>query len=163
MKKAFLYLLILSAPLAALAGKKKLPPPAPLPGQVTQAKSVFLVNGGGSELAFDAFYQAFKAWGKYELVGSPDKADLVISLQYWVEKNGTTAVPVTNSYTNQTVYYSHENVDPQLKMTILDARTKEELWSTIDHRRLARLASNRDKETVNSAARLVEELKARSQ
>lgn len=124
-------------PLGALASKRKLPPPAPLPSQVTQAKTVFLTNGGGSELAFDAFYQAFKHWGKYEIVGSPDKADLVITLQYWVEKNGSRTVPVTNTYTGQTTYYSHENVDPQLKMTVLDAKTKEELWSTIDHRRLA--------------------------
>ena len=163
MKNAVLFLFVLLAPIAASGSKKKLPPPAPLPSQVTQAKSVFLTNGGGSELAFDAFYQAFKQWGKYEIVGSPENADLVITLQYWVEKNGSTSVPVTNTYTHQTVYYSRENVDPQLKMTVVDAKTKEELWSAIDHRRLARLSSNRDKETVNSAVRLVEELKTRSQ
>lgn len=163
MKVSAVLILALLMPLGALASKRKLPPPAPLPSQVTQAKTVFLTNGGGSELAFDAFYQAFKQWGKYEIVGSPDKADLVITLQYWVEKNGSRTVPVTNAYTGQTTYYSHENVDPQLKMTVLDAKTKEELWSTIDHRRLARLESNREKETVNSAVRLVDELKARSQ
>ncbi|HEX4067010.1 MAG TPA: hypothetical protein VHZ09_13395 [Acidobacteriaceae bacterium] len=163
MKTLAVLFLALLVPLGALASKRKLPPPAPLPSQVTQAKTVFLTNGGGSELAFDAFYQAFKQWGKYEIVGSPDKADLVITLQYWVEKNGSRTVPVTNTYTGQTTYYSHENVDPQLKMTVLDAKTKEELWSTIDHRRLARRESNREKETVNSAARLVDELKARSQ
>lgn len=163
MKASAVLVLAFLMPLGALASKRKLPPPAPLPSQVTQAKTVFLTNGGGSELAFDAFYQAFKQWGKYEIVGSPDKADLVITLQYWVEKNGSRTVPVTNTYTGQTTYYSHENVDPQLKMTVLDAKTKEELWSTIDHRRLARLESNREKETVNSAVRLVDELKARSQ
>lgn len=163
MKASAVLVLALLMPLGALASKRKLPPPAPLPSQVTQAKTVFLTNGGGSELAFDAFYQAFKQWGKYEIVGSPDKADLVITLQYWVEKNGSRTVPVTNTYTGRTTYYSHENVDPQLKMTVLDAKTKEELWSMIDHRRLARLESNREKETVNSAVRLVDELKARSQ
>ena len=164
MKKAVvLALLVFIAPLAAFAGKKKLPPPAPLPSEISEAKTVFLANGGGSELAFDAFYQEFKQWGKYQLVGSPDKADLVITLEYEVEKNGTSEVPVYNGYTHQTTYYSRENVDPQLKMSVCDAKTKAELWSAVDHRRLARLESNREKETVNSAVRLVDELKDRSQ
>lgn len=161
MKRIALLLLFL-APLSALA-KKKLPPPAPLPTEVTQAKTVFLVNAGGSEIAFDALYQAFKEWGKYQLVGSPEQADLLISLQYFVEKNGEHTIPITNSYTGQTTYISRENVDPQLKLSIVDPKTKMELWSSIDHRRLARLSSNRDKETVNSAVRLVQELKERSQ
>ena len=97
------------------------------------------------------------------IVGSPEKADLIITLQYYVEKNGTSAVPVTNTYTGQTTYYSYENVDPQLKLSVYDSKTKAELWSAIDHRRLARLKSNREKETVNSAVRLVHELKDRSQ
>ncbi len=154
---------VLIASLPAFARKHKLPPPAPLPSQVTEAKTVFLVNGGGSDLAFDAFYQEFKAWGKYQLVGSPEKADLVITLEYDVQKNGTSEVPVYNSYTRQTTYYSRENVDPQLRMSISDAKTKAELWSAVDHRRLARLESNREKETVKSAVRLVDDLKERSQ
>lgn len=161
--KRTLLLLALLVPVSAHARKRHLPPPAPLPAEITQAKTVFLTNGGGSDVAYDAFYQAMKEWGKYQIVGSPDQADLVITLQYWVEKNGSSTYPVTNTYTGHTTYYSRENVDPQLKLTIIDAKTKAELWSSIDHRRLARLGKNRDKETVNSALRLVEELKSRSQ
>ncbi len=142
--------------------KEEANPPAPLPGQITSAKSVFLTNGGGSEVAYDAFYQEMKQWGKYQIVGSPEQADLIITLQYWVEKNGSSTVPITNTYTGTTTYYSHENVDPQLKMSIYDAKSKAELWSSIDHRKLARLSHNREKETVNSAIRLVDELKQRS-
>ena len=72
-------------------------------------------------------------------------------------------MPVYNSYTKQTTYYSSENIDPQLKLTIVDAKSKAELWSSIDHRKLVRMSHNRDKEIVNSATRLVDELKARSQ
>lgn len=57
MKKAAVLALVLLAPLAAVAGKKKLPLPAPLPSEVSQAKTAFLTNAGGSELAFDAFYR----------------------------------------------------------------------------------------------------------
>jgi hypothetical protein len=63
----------------AVAGKsRKDIPPAPLPSVVVNAKKVFLPNGGGSDLAYDAFYSQMKTWGKYEIVGSPNDADLIV-------------------------------------------------------------------------------------
>jgi hypothetical protein len=143
--------------------KTKVVPPAPLPEQVTHAKTVFLVNAGGSNLAFDEFYQDMKAWGKFQIVGNQNDADLIIELRYWTEHNGESTVPVYNSYTKQTTYYSSEDVDPQLQVAIYDAKTKATLWSGIDHRKLAWGSHNRDKEISKSADRLVEDIKARSQ
>jgi len=57
--------------------------------------------------------------------------------------------------------HSAQIVDPQLVLTIFDAKSKNSLWSMIDHRRLARREKNREKETINSAERLVDELKRR--
>jgi hypothetical protein len=68
----------------------------------------------------------------------------------------------TNTYNNTTQVYSRQVVDPKLILTIYDARSKNSLWSTIDHRQLARLEKNREKETINSAERLVDELRTRS-
>ncbi len=48
---------------AALGGSKKHVPAAPLPEAIIDAKRVF-ANGGGSNLAFDAFYSALKTWEK---------------------------------------------------------------------------------------------------
>ena len=57
-------------------------PPAPLPSVVVNAKKVFLTNGGGSDLAYDTFYSEIKKWGKYEVIGSPDDADLINSRDF---------------------------------------------------------------------------------
>jgi len=46
-------------------------------------------------------------------------------------------------------------------LNIYDGKTRTQLWSETDHRKLARRQNNRDKETVNSVQRLVEDLKAR--
>ena len=62
----------------ALAHKHPPVPEAPLPAAIVNAKKIFLTNGGGSNLAYDAFYSEMKSWGKYEIVGSPDEADLVL-------------------------------------------------------------------------------------
>jgi hypothetical protein len=146
----------------AIAGKnRKDVPPAPLPAVIVNARKVFLTNGGGSDLAYDAFYSEMKRWGKYQLVGSPDEADLIVELAYRVEHGGTRVWSSTNSYDGTTQVHSAQIVDPQLVVTIYDAKSKNSLWSTIDHRRLARRQKNREKETINSAERLVEELKTR--
>jgi hypothetical protein len=143
------------------AKDKKKVPVAPLPAIVVNAKKIFLSNGGGSNLAYDAFYSKMKEWGKYEIVGSPGEADLIVELSYRVDKGGTRVWSTTNTYDNTTQVHSSEIVDPQVVVTIYDAKTKSSLWSETDHRRLARREKNREKETVNSAERLVNDLKIR--
>jgi hypothetical protein len=146
----------------AVAGKsRKDIPTAPLPFVVVNAKKVFLPNGGGSDLAYDAFYSEMKKWGKYEIVGSPNEADLIVEISYHVENNGTHVWSTSNTYNGTTQVHSTQIIDPQLVLTIYDAKTKNSLWETVDHRRLARREKNREKETINSAERLVDELKTR--
>jgi hypothetical protein len=103
-----------------------------------------------------------KNWGKYQVVGSPEEADLIVELSYEVVHEGTRVWSSTNTYDGTTQVHSRQIIDPQLILTIYDARTKNSLWSTIDHRRLARLEKNREKEMINSAERLVGELQSRS-
>jgi hypothetical protein len=94
-------------------------------------------------------------------VGSPDEAELIVELAYRVEHGGTRVWSSTNSYDGTTQVHSRQIVDPQLVLTIYDAKSKNSLWSTIDHRRFERREKNREKETIISAERLVDELKAR--
>src|SRR5208282_1518898 len=136
-------------------------PAAPLPTVVVNARKIFLTNGGGSNLAYDAFYSDMKQWGRYEIVGSPDEADLIVELAYRVDHGGTRVWSSTNSYDGTTQVHSAQILDPQVTLTIYDAKTKNSLWSEVDHRRLARREKNREKETINSADRLVEDLKVR--
>lgn len=153
--------LCLLLPLPSHAKDKKKIPEAPLPAVVANAKKIFLSNGGGSNLAYDAFYSNMKEWGKYEIVGSPDDADLIVELAYRVERGGTRVWSTTNTYTNTTQVHSSQIVDPELELTIFDAKTRTSLWAEIEHRRLARLEKNREKETAKSAERLVDDLKTR--
>lgn len=151
----------LSPGVASAKDKKKDVPVAPLPTVIVNAKKIFVSNGGGSNLAYDAFYSKMKEWGKYEIVGSPEEADLIIELAYRVEDRGTRVWSSTNTYNNTTQVHSRQIVDPQLILTIYDAKTKNSLWSETDHRRLAKREKNREKETINSAQRLVDDLKTR--
>lgn len=159
---SFLSVILLLSVLPVSAAKKKVPT-APLPAVIGSSKRVFLSNGGGNggTLAYDALYAKMKEWGRYEIVGSPDDADLVVELAYRIEDLGTRVWSSTNTYTHTTQVHSAQVVDPQLVLSIFDAKTRNSLWSQTDHRRLAWLEKNRQKETVKSAERLVEDLKQR--
>jgi len=160
--RSLLTSLCLLVSLSAFAARsRKDVPPAPLPTVVINAKKIFLTNGGGSNLAYDSFYSEMKQWGKYEIVGSPEEADLIIEIAYRVEHGGTRVWSSTNTYDGSTQVHSAQIIDPLLTLTIFDAKTKNSLWSEVDHRRLARRQKNREKETINSADRLVEDLKTR--
>jgi len=147
--------------LDASAGKKKVVPEAPIPDFVVNARKVFVANAGGNPLAFDEFYSELKTWGRYQLVGSPSEAEVILEVRYFVVEEGTRVSSSTNTYTGQTQVYSHHMTDPELQLNIYDARTKDLLWSVIDHKRLARLEKNREKESINSADRLAAGLKER--
>src|SRR5215469_10898703 len=69
--------------------------PGPVPTQVANAKSVFisntapdgmpsniLENFGEPNRPYDQLYAAMKAWGRYELAGSPADADLVMEIHF---------------------------------------------------------------------------------
>jgi hypothetical protein len=154
--------LLVFRPFAVGDKNRKDIPPAPLPIVVVNSKRVFLSNGGGNDLAYDAFYAEMKKWGKYEIVGSPDEADLIIELAYRVEHGGTRVWSSRNAYDGTTRVHSAQIVDPQLVLTIYDAKSKNSLWETIDHTRGAMKQKNREKESINSAERLVQELKSRT-
>ena len=63
---------------------------APIPAQIGAARKVFIANDGADlagqavfkragepEAAYNHFYAAMQAWGRYELVSTPADADLV--------------------------------------------------------------------------------------
>jgi hypothetical protein len=135
---AFVTVLLLPG-LAGAKQKRRDVPVAPLPAAIVNAKKIFLSNGGGNNLAYDAFYSKMKGWGKFELAGSPEEADLIVELSYRVEDEGTRVWSSTNTYNHTTQVHSTQIVDPQLILTIYDAKTKNSLWSETDHRKTARL------------------------
>jgi len=103
-------------------------PPAPLPKQIVEAKRVFLAKGAGAdralrdgdELAFDAFYAEMKDWGRFELVDSPEQAEVVLELSY-------SSPPAARSRAR----------DPRLTAKFYDPKTGHVLWTASEERNKA--------------------------
>jgi hypothetical protein len=73
-------------------------------------------------------YAAIEGWGRYELVSSPDGADLVLAIS-WVLADAGLKLPVLG----------------QLRLLVVDPKTHVTLWSFTEYVRGAIPLGNRDK------------------
>jgi hypothetical protein len=106
-------------------GKQSPVPSAPIPAQILAAKKAFIANAGGDEMpnnyprfsggpdrAYSEFYAAVKSWGRFQIVGSPAEADLLLDVRQSVSGG-----PGPGS-----------SLIPQFRLKIRDARTNALLW-----------------------------------
>jgi hypothetical protein len=116
---------LLALPLCMIASQ--LPAvPKPLPEAVAHAHTVFLVNDTGfNELEYSTIFELNK-WGRFDLVDSPQKADLIMRLQ---SGNHVRAVP--EGEFPSTSGAADESAIPQghTRISLLDPKTNMLLWS----------------------------------
>ena len=140
--------------------------PGPVPSQVSMAKRIFIANAGenqplfneemfsgGQQRAYDAFYAAMKASGRYELEGSPADADVSFEIDLDVNRAGP-RVSGGPSILGDAPY------DPYFRLVIRDPKTNGILWVLIEHVQWAILQGNRDKNFDLAVDRLVNDLQA---
>ena len=137
--------------------------PAPVPAQIFTGRKVFISNGGGDsnnlynggpDRLYNQFYAAIKNWGRYEIVGSPAEADLVLEVSLanpFIGEN----VPGGG----QTSVSSHSMSDPQFHLVIQDPGTRVTLWVFTEHIEPALLLGNRDKNFDQAVSFLFNDLR----
>ena len=101
-------------------------PGGPLPARIASAHAILLTNAGiTARLGLDPnqlyndIHQRLADWGFYQLVSSPQEADLIFQLDEIDPRNGDNVTPGTDLY-NRTPYF---------RVVILDAKTGLNLWT----------------------------------
>ena len=156
---------LLSGPILAAQQKKSTHPtpvPAPIPAQILTGKKVFIANGGGDESryeeafysggpnrAYNEFYGAMKAWGRYELVAAPGDADLIFEISLTVFQLQHVRILADDNPV----------FDSQFRFVIRDAKTHETLWGLTEHAQGAVLQDNRDKNFAKALDAVVAEVR----
>jgi hypothetical protein len=136
-------------------------PTAPLPSQIFNAKKVFISNAGGDASAdlwsggptqpYNDLYAAIKSLGQYEIESAPGDSDLVLQISF--------IDPITGvSGTKESGCSSSNN--PQIKLILLDPKTRIILWTMDEKASTAHLKAGRDKSLEEAINRLVSDLKA---
>lgn len=130
---------------------------APVPESLASAKRVFIGNAGVDGTSFEAFakagdasepydvfYAAMKKWGRYELVGSPADADLVMEIRF--------AAPMTDC--GKLTSYK-----PAMELAVLDGKTHFQVWAITAPVEGAFRKSTWNRNIQTGAAMLVDGLK----
>jgi len=104
---------------------------APLPQKLATARAVYLINDSGDLKAYDKFYKELKAWNRFEVVGSRERADVVMVLtsnsQYALSV--TSGTVVTTGGASSGVATSVAVPSTFLHLKVFDSSTADLLWS----------------------------------
>jgi hypothetical protein len=93
--------------------------------------------------------------GRFSLVDDPSKSDLVFEVSFGEDGSGPHIY--TNAGTGMTSSYTLH----QVKLAIIDSKTKTGLWRSAERPEGARRDKNREKNLIKSARTLVSNLRQR--
>ncbi|HWW96252.1 MAG TPA: DUF4136 domain-containing protein [Edaphobacter sp.] len=154
-----LALLLASTPLTR-AQQTSTIAPAPVPSQITSARTIFIANGGGpnyfnaftggADRGYSQIFAALQLWNRYQIVDSPSQADLIFEIHAIapaVDTGGAGGADGTFVY------------NPQLILRILDPKTNALLWTTTANVKAAGGQNSRDKGFDESVAVLIDHVR----
>ena len=101
-------------------------PGGPVPASIASAHNILLTNVGitarlglDTNQMYNDIHSRLEQWGYYNLVSTPQEADLIFQLDEIDPRNGTNVTPGTDVY----------NRTPFFRIVILDAKTGIALWT----------------------------------
>jgi len=115
---------------------------APLPVQVLQAKTVYLVNQTQMASLGDKAFDELTKWGRFKIVQKPEEADLVLVLSatstvtgFDTDTSGNTTGRVDDSgnvqLSGQSTSRSQARTVSYTYLTAIDPKTGTHLWSDV--------------------------------
>lgn len=129
--------------------------------RLAAAKTVFLTKTAGSDIPFDVINSSLEGWGRFMLVNSPAKADIIIQVSS-PEESGGTSVSSSTKTSRETgrpeQSWSSSRQLPassDVKLVVLDSKTKVALWTATERAKSAMKKVDRENNLVEAAERLV--------
>ena len=131
-------------------------PPAPAPSEIAAAHTIFLNNAGADanfplsgEQSYNDVYAALQAWNHYQLVSTPDQADLILQLRG--------IAPITDIVGNRGGTYSLTS--PAFQLVFKDRKTGTDLWTITSPVNIVGKKEVRDRWTSLAITNLISRIK----
>ncbi len=166
MHRGLLTLLLVSSCLLSIAAGQQAPKPAMTPSaKLAAANAAYLARAGASDVAWNVITGGLEGWGRFTLVNSADKADIIIEVSqpseggFSVSSSTATTTPTgkKEEKANQSTRVSMTPV----KMVVFDAKSKMPLWSATEQPRFAMKQKAREDSILEAAQRLVTKFRQR--
>src|ERR1700675_64167 len=88
MSRTAMFILLLLATVSFAQDQKPAQTPVSPSARLVAAKTAYMRNGGGSEIPFNVIESGIEGWGRFALVDSPQKADVIIEVVAPEDDNG---------------------------------------------------------------------------
>ena len=149
--------------IAAQTEKKKTEVLTPT-ARLAAAKTAFISKVHGSTIPFDVISSSLEGWGRFTLVNAPEKADIVIEITAPEESSGvsvsssTKQSPQTGRMEPSSSSSKQLSFSSDVKVAVLDSRTRPPLWSAIEHIKNSMKKKDRENNLVEASQRLFSKL-----
>lgn len=148
---------------APAAAKPVLSPSA----RLQAAKTAYVKNVEGTSIGSDTILTTLEGWGRYKVVDSPDKADLMIEVTSPSETEG--GVSISSSTSTASGKYEQSNKSTRelspgggaMRLVVRDAKTGSTLWFSSEQVKGALKKNARENNLVEAAQKLVSKFRQR--
>lgn len=126
--------------------------------RLAAARNVFITRTHGSRIPFDVINSTLDGWGRFTLVATPSKADLIIE----ISSSGDSGVQVSSSSKvsaetgqEEKSNSTRKDISPtDITMTVFESRNKRGLWSATESVKFAMKEKGKENNLVEAAERL---------
>jgi hypothetical protein len=100
--------------------------------RLTSARNVYVTRTHGSQVPPDVIRSTMEGWGRFTMVESPDKADLIVEIyssgDSGVQVSSTSQVSPQSGQEEKSSSTRKDISPTDIKMTVIDAKNKRVLW-----------------------------------
>ena len=142
--------------------EKKVPAAESPMAKLTSARTVLVTRGRGSNIPYDTIKSTLEGWMRFSVVDTPDKADIIVNVETYGDNEAKVSTSMgPNATTGQMEQSSKTTKDlsvSDIKLTVLDAKTKRVLWTSSEKVKFAMKKTTKESNMVEAAERLASRL-----
>lgn len=125
--------------------------------RLAAAKTAYLhKTGNGDNAAYDVVSTTLDGWGRFTMVNSPEKADIVIEIYSHAESEGGVGASVGSSGRRGREGKVRQASVAEIKLTVYDPKTKVPLWAGVEHPKSSMKKTDRENKEVEATERLMQ-------
>jgi hypothetical protein len=126
--------------------------------RLASARNVLIVRTRGSVVAFEVIQSTVDGWGRFTLVETREKADLIIEIasggDSGVQVLSSSGVSPDTGREEKSTQSRKDMLPTEISMMVFDARNKRPLWSATESVKFAMKEKTKENNLVEAAERL---------
>jgi hypothetical protein len=126
--------------------------------RLASARNVYVTRTHGSQAPYDVIRSTVDGWGRFTLVESPEKADLIIEIyssgDAGIQVSSSSQVSAESGQEDKNTTTRKDISPTEIKMTVIDAKNKRVLWISTENAKFAMKEKAKENNVVEAAERL---------